>query len=141
MMGNILRCTVAMKPVHFVHFAQVSYFVYFLQLHGRIQRRGGGRGSGPLLKKHNNIGLPSNIDPDPIKIAKATKPAFNGGPLSARQRNAIRPRADDGPPFSGISIISPSHQLKKNTSVLDPSDKTFWIRACAVTSTLSIQRH
>ena len=50
----------------------------------------GDRGSGPpLLKKHKNIGFPSNIGQDPIKINTATKPTFNVGPSSARQRNAI----------------------------------------------------
>ena len=42
---------------------------------------GGGvdRGSGPPLKrKHKNIGVPSNIGPDPLKNHKATKPAIIG---------------------------------------------------------------
>ena len=44
----------------------------------------------PLLKNHKNIGFPkSNICPDPLNNHKATKPAFNVGPTSARQRNAI----------------------------------------------------
>ena len=47
------------------------------------------RGSGPLLKNHKNIGFLSNSDPDPLKNHKATEPAFNVGPSSARQRNAI----------------------------------------------------
>ena len=34
------------------------------KLHGRIQRGGGGRGSGHPLKNYRNIGYPSNIDPD-----------------------------------------------------------------------------
>ena len=36
--------------------------------HGRIQR--GDRGSGSPLKNLKNIGFPSNIDPDPLKITK-----------------------------------------------------------------------
>ena len=34
--------------------------------------RGGDRGSGipPSLKNHKNIGFPSNIDPDPLKLTK-----------------------------------------------------------------------
>ena len=62
---------------------------------------GGGRGTGPFLKNHKNIGFPSNIDPDPLKITKLPRPAFNRGSLSARQRNAIemtfRWLAEDGP--------------------------------------------
>ena len=36
--------------------------------HGRIKRGGGGRGFGPPLKNHKNIGFPSNIVPDHLKI-------------------------------------------------------------------------
>ena len=58
-----------------------------LQLHSILVRiqRGGGRGQGvrtPAPEIHKNIAFPGNIDPDPLKIQKATKPAFNGGPLS-----------------------------------------------------------
>ena len=50
----------------------------------------GGRGSGHPLENHNNIGfLSCNTGPDPLKNHKATKPALNVGPSSARQRNAI----------------------------------------------------
>ena len=34
-------------------------------------------------------GFLSNTAPDPLKNHKATKPAFNIGPSSARKRNAI----------------------------------------------------
>ena len=50
---------------------------------------GGGRegeSAPPPLKK---IGFHSSTGPDPLKNNKATKPAFNVGPSSARQRNAI----------------------------------------------------
>ena len=57
----------------------------------RIQRGGGGgRGSRPHrtpLKNHNHIGFICNTGPDPLKNHKATKPAFNVGPSSARQRS------------------------------------------------------
>ena len=62
------------------------------QCHGRIQRGGGGggRGSGPPRPENSqNIGFSSNTGPDPLNNRKATKPAFNIGPSSARQRNAI----------------------------------------------------
>ena len=55
----------------------------------------------PPLKNHKNIGFLCNTVPDPLKNHKATKPAFNGGPSSARQGNTIEMafllRADDGP--------------------------------------------
>ena len=56
-------------------------------LHAQIQRGTGGPTSP--LENHKNIGFLSNTDPDPLKNHKATKPAFNGGLSSARQRNAI----------------------------------------------------
>ena len=43
----------------------------------------------PPLKNHNNKGFLTNTGPGRLKNHKATKPAFNVGPLSARQRNAI----------------------------------------------------
>ena len=51
----------------------------------------GDRGSGPPppAKHHKNIGFLSNNSSDPLKNHKATKLAFNVGPSSARQRNAI----------------------------------------------------
>ena len=47
-----------------------------------------GTGGPDPLKNHKNIGFPSNTGPDPLKNHKATKPAFNVGQSSARQRNA-----------------------------------------------------
>ena len=43
----------------------------------------------PTPEKLQNYGFISNTCPDPLKNHKATKPAFNIGPSSARQRNAI----------------------------------------------------
>ena len=55
----------------------------------------------PPPKNHKNIGFPSNNGLDLLKNHKATEPAFNVGPSSARQRNSISMafcwRADDGP--------------------------------------------
>ena len=47
----------------------------------------GGTGGldSPPLKNHKNVGFLSNTGPDPLKNHNATKPAFNVGPLSARQ--------------------------------------------------------
>ena len=85
--------------------------------------RGGDRGSGPRLKNHKNIGFLSNFGPDPLKNYEATEPAFNVGPSSARQGNAIKMafcwRADDGPLIVvfGSTHLSPT---KKNTPPSPP---------------------
>ena len=50
---------------------------------------GGGGRTPPPLKNHKNIGFLSNSGLDPMKNYKATKPAFNVGPSSARQQNDI----------------------------------------------------
>ena len=50
---------------------------------------GGDRESGSPLKNQKNLGFLSNTCPGLLKNYKATKPAFNVGPLSARQQNAI----------------------------------------------------
>ena len=59
------------------------------------------------LKNHKNIGFPSNTENH-----EATKPAFNVGPSSARQQNAIkmafRWRADDGPLIVAFGSSLPS---------------------------------
>ena len=84
---------------------------------------GGGRRSVPPPEKSQKIGFLSNTDPDSLKDHKATKPEFNVGPSSARQRNAIkmafRWRADDGPPLVvfGSSLLSPTN---KTLTILDP---------------------
>ena len=59
-----------------------------ITLHARIQR--GGQEVPPPLKNYKTIGFLSNTSPDPLKNKKkSTKPIFNIGPTSARQRNAI----------------------------------------------------
>ena len=55
----------------------------------RGSRGGGAGGPDNPLKYYKNIGFLSNIGLDPLKILEATKPAFNDGSISARQRNAI----------------------------------------------------
>ena len=47
-----------------------------------------GGGCGPM-GNHNTIGFLSNTGSEPTKTRKATKSAFNVGPQSAGQRNAI----------------------------------------------------
>ena len=81
--------------------------------------RGGDRGFRlpPPLKNHKNIGFLCSTDPDPIKNHRATKPAFNVWPLSARQRNAISMafhwRADDGPFLAVFGSSVPLSTKKK----------------------------
>ena len=48
-----------------------------------------GQGVRTSFKIHKNTGFLSNTGPDPLKNHKSTKPAFNVGSSSARQRNAI----------------------------------------------------
>ena len=89
-------------------------------------RGGQGLRTPPPPEKLQSIGFLSNTGPDPLKNHKVTKPAFNIGPSSARQRNAII--ADDGPT---LVVFGSNHILKKRKKKLDPSEKTFWIRACS----------
>ena len=78
---------------------------------------------GPDLKNHKNIGFSSNTGPGPLKHRKATKPAFNVGPSSARQRNvmAFRWRADDVPLIVVLGSSLPS-STKKTTNVVSKLD-------------------
>ena len=48
----------------------------------------GDKGFGPPENSQNK-GFLSNAGPDPLKNHIAIKPAFNVGPSSARQRNAV----------------------------------------------------
>ena len=69
------------------------------------------RGSAPRLKKSQNKGFLSNTGPDPLKNHKATKPAFNVWPSSARQRNAFKWRFAGGQMMASLpcylDLISP----------------------------------
>ena len=96
-------------------------------------RGGGGGGSGPPLKNHKNIGFLCNSGPDPLKNHKADKPAFNVGPTSARQLNAIlmafRWRADDGrfKAVFGSSIPSTTKKPHKKVIKFGPHLTKLWI--------------
>ena len=103
--------------------------------------RGGGELRTPM-KNHKNIGFLKKTGQDPLKNHKATKPAFNVGPSSARQRNAILMalslRADDCPldPVSSTVTLKKKQKKKnekktknKHYQIWTPSDKTFWIHA------------
>ena len=51
--------------------------------------REGGTWCPDPLKNHKNIGFLSNTGSVPLKNHKSIKPAFNVGPSSACQQNAI----------------------------------------------------
>ena len=76
---------------------------------------GGSRGGGGL-KNHKNIGFLCSTGPDPLKNHKATKPAFNYGPSSACQRNAISMafcwRSDDDLFIAVFGFFIPSSTKK-----------------------------
>ena len=85
-----------------------------------IQR--GDRGSGPP-EKSQKYRVSYQYWSGSTKYHKATKPAFNGGPLSSRQQNAISMAFRwwvDGGPFL----------VALRSSLTTPSDNMFWIRAC-----------
>ena len=52
-------------------------------------KRGGGGGGGGGTQNHKNIVFLSNTGQDPLKNHKTAKSAFNVGPLTARQQDAI----------------------------------------------------
>ena len=64
-------------------------FGYDVSGHVRIQRGDRESGFPHPWKNHKTIVFLSQSGPDPLKNHKTTKPAFNGGPSSARQQNAI----------------------------------------------------
>ena len=77
------------KHVSYMYQWNLMQFTYQILRWACFCVRGAGGPDPPSWKNHKNIGVLSNIGPDPLKIHKATKPAFNVGPSSARQRNAI----------------------------------------------------
>ena len=88
--------------------------------------RWGTGGLDPPLKNHKNIGFISNTDPDPHKNHKA----FNVGPSSARQQNAIlmafRWWADDGPLIVVFGSSLPSSSTKKSVVKVGPPLTKFY---------------
>ena len=63
-------------------------FMYVFFFKFCIGESRGGKGVRTPLNNHKNIGFRCNTGPDPLIDHKATKPAFNVGPSSARQQNA-----------------------------------------------------
>ena len=78
----------------------------------------------PPPEKSQNIVFLSKTGPNPLKNHKAIKPAFNFRPLSLVDRR--------WPAYSSIRL-DPLPPRQKTLSKLDPSDNTFWIRACIST--------
>ena len=76
------------------------------------------RGSGTPMKNRKNIGFLLQYWPGSSENHKTTKPAFNVGSSSARQRNAItmafRWRADDGPFIAVFGSSIPSSNKSIN---------------------------
>ena len=69
-------------------------------------------------ENHKNIGFPSNIDPDSLEITKLPSQHSMVGHIDTpakRHFNGVSLAGRLWPTFSGISISSPSHQLKKKT--------------------------
>ena len=96
-----------------------------LDIYARIQR--GCRVSEPPWKNHKNIGFPSNIDLDPLKIQCS---AIIGTPAK-RHLMAFRWRAENGvslacrwPAYSDTWILPPP-STKKKLSVLGPLWQNF----------------
>ena len=61
----------------------------------------GGQGVRTPLENHKNIGFFSNTGPDPLKNHKATKPAFNVGPLQHARKTPFKWR------FAGWPMMAP----------------------------------
>ena len=73
-------------------FQHISISVDIVRSHARIKRGDSPPPPPPPpphLKNHKNIEYLNNTGLDPLKFSKTTKPAFNVGSSSARQRNAI----------------------------------------------------
>ena len=54
-----------------------------------LNPEGGAEGPDPPEKNHKNIVFLTNSGPDPLKKHKATEPAFNARPSSARHLNGV----------------------------------------------------
>ena len=74
---------------HYVTYVPAGFgkvlFALILGCLGRIQRGGGGQGVRTPPKNHKNRVSKQYCSRSPEKSQTATKPAFNVGPLSARQ--------------------------------------------------------
>ena len=82
------------------------------KLHAQIQRVEQGVWT-PTPCKITKAGFLSNTGPDSLKNHKATKPAFNGGPSSARQQTSLKWLFTGGLRWLAFSGILIPLQLKK----------------------------
>ena len=94
----------------------------------------GGRGSGPPLKNHENIGFLSNTGPDPLKKSQSYQASDECwaiiGPPVKRFLNGVPLAADDVPFITVFGSYNPNQLRKKiRYQIWTLSDKTFWIRA------------
>ena len=87
----------------------------FFQMHAMGGFRGGTGGPDPL-KNHKNIGFPSNIDPNPLKITKLPS-QLESIQWWAINDNGVSLMGRWWSIFSGISVLS-HYSLWQN--VLDP---------------------
>ena len=92
--------------------------------------RGGTGGlDPPPPENHENIGFLCNTGLDLLKNNKATKTAFNVGPLLARQRDAIsmafRWQADEDPFIAVYGSSVPSSTRKQMLSNMDSHRQNF----------------
>ena len=91
-----------------------AYIAAFRNFHARSQS--GGQGVRISTEKSQIITFLSITGSDPLKNHKDTNPAFNVGPSSARQRKAIRWRADDGPHIVVFGSYLPSSTENNNNN-------------------------
>ena len=90
-----------------------------------------GRGSRTSLKNHKNIGFPSNIDRDPLKITKLPSQNSMVGHYRHASKLPFQWR------FSGRLMMAHfrwhfdplSIPSTKTSQCWTPADKTFWIRS------------
>ena len=104
----------------------ILIFVFVLHRYTCVDREGdrGPDPPPPPPEKSHKYRVSSQCWSGSHENHKAAKPAFNVGPSSARQRNAI---------YGSLIVVFRSSlplSTKKITSKLDTPDKTFWIRAC-----------
>ena len=74
-----------------VFYSHMDTFPLLYSRHVAIQK-GGGQWvlTPPPPQMRQTIGFGINIGPDPMRNHKATEPACNDGPQSARQRNGFK---------------------------------------------------
>ena len=99
------------------------------RMHTRIHRGvTGGPDPHPAPWKITKYVFSSNTGPDPLKNRKATKPALNVGPSSARKRNGVSLAGRWLSAYGGTWILPPIKK-KKTLSKLDPLWQNFGTRA------------